>query len=162
MFTGALCVYSSHKNIIAHYFCTHIEATMHLERSGWPKPRNRRVVGCNRRVVGYAELTDESSVSIIGRKLDHKKSINVFARLKYSLVHGSNGLSTLSDAPVPPTAGVLQKPPKPKWEPFICGGFHILASWNITFRGYLPTYPQGNITESLHLGGYLPTYPQDC
>ena len=110
MFTGALCVYSSHKNIIAHYFCTHIEATMHLERSGWPKPRNRRVVGCNRRVVGYAELTDESSVSIIGRKLDHKKSINVFARLKYSLVHGSNGLSTLSDAPVPPTAGVLQKP----------------------------------------------------
>ena len=39
---------------------------------------------------------------------------------------------------------------------------YILVSWNITFRGYLPTYPQGNITTSLHLGGYLPTYPQDC
>ena len=39
---------------------------------------------------------------------------------------------------------------------------YIFASWNITFRGYLPTYPQSNITNSLHLGGYLPTYPQDC
>ena len=113
---------------------------MHLKRFGWPKSRNRRV-------VGYAEPTDEHVGS---KKVMIELVINVFARLKYSLVHGSNALSTLSDAPVPPTAGVLQKPPKPKWEPFICGGFHIPAGENP------PSHPVWNSRQSSQISITLP------